>query len=124
MHAGCAGWSSELNLNPNFQLLGAVQSRSPMKKEAQRGKASWGTTSLRQVCYRGLAEVGDEATFGKIRILLLEELLWKQKSRNDRLIAGDNNTKFFHTSTIVRRRRTKIESLMNDEGVWVDDRWN
>lgn len=32
---------------------------------------------------------------------------------------GDKNTKFFHSSTIVRRRRNKIDALMNEEGDWV-----
>lgn len=52
-------------------------------------------------------------------ILLQEELLWLQKSRNDWLKVGDPNTNFFHTSTLVRRRN-KIEESMNDDGVWVE----
>lgn len=55
-------------------------------------------------------------------ILLQEELLWKQKSRNDWLKEGDGNTKFFHTSTLVRRRRNKIEALQNARGEWIEDK--
>lgn len=44
-----------------------------------------------------------------------------QKSRVDWLRMGDNNTKFFHTTTLVRRRRNRVDSLMNEEGVWVSD---
>ena len=40
-----------------------------------------------------------------------EELFWKQKSRNNWLKEGDRNTYFFHLSTIISRRKNKIEGL-------------
>src|SRR4051812_25520058 len=43
-------------------------------------------------------------------ILMQKELIWKQKSRIDWLRAGDKNTKLFHISTIIRRRRNRVES--------------
>lgn len=49
-------------------------------------------------------------------ILLQEEMLWLHKSFVEWLKSGDNNTKFFHTSTVVRRRRYKIHMLLDDEG--------
>lgn len=55
-------------------------------------------------------------------ILLQEESLWSQKSRVDWLRAGDENTKYFHTSTLIGRRRNKILALKNDEDQWVEDR--
>lgn len=41
---------------------------------------------------------------------------------NDWLKAGDDNTRFFHTCTFTRRRRNKIESLKNEERIWVEDK--
>lgn len=43
-------------------------------------------------------------------MLLKEELLWKQKLRQDWLKSGDGNIKYFHTSTFIRRRHNKVES--------------
>lgn len=54
-------------------------------------------------------------------MLLQEEVLWMQKSPVDWLRLGDKNTKFFHTTTLVRRRRNRVETLMNDEGALLTD---
>ena len=54
--------------------------------------------------------------------LLRNEILWKQKSREVWLKEGDKNSKFFHFSTIIRRRRNSIDALKNDSGEWITDR--
>lgn len=43
-----------------------------------------------------------------------------QKSRMDWLRMGDKNTKF-HTPTMIRRMRNRVDMLKNDESVWVED---
>lgn len=48
-----------------------------------------------------------------------EEIYWKQRSRLNWLQAGDANTKFFHLSTLHRRQRNRIESLLNSEGACI-----
>jgi hypothetical protein len=57
-------------------------------------------------------------------LLLQEETLWKQKSRDTRLTYFDLNTKFFHTSTVIRRRSNAINFLQTREGGWLSDRAN
>ena len=43
-----------------------------------------------------------------------EEMLWRQKSGTKFLAAVDLNTKFFHLTTIIkRRRRSAIDFLKN-----------
>ncbi|XP_057445015.1 uncharacterized protein LOC130737280 [Lotus japonicus] len=49
-------------------------------------------------------------------VLKQEELLWFQKSREQSFLLGDRNTKYFHTQTIVRRRRSRIHSLALPSG--------
>lgn len=44
-------------------------------------------------------------------VLHHEELLWKQKAKCDWLKLGDQNTKFFHTCTLQRRKNNRITYL-------------
>jgi hypothetical protein len=54
------------------------------------------------------------------KILSQEEMLGYQKSRENWVKYGNRNTKFFHTQTIIRRRRNKISGL-NVENIWCTD---
>ncbi|XP_061343725.1 uncharacterized protein LOC133289741 [Gastrolobium bilobum] len=54
-------------------------------------------------------------------ILIKEELIWFQRSRNQWLKYGDKNSKFFHSSTVSRRRHNRIVTLKNEQGKWVSD---
>ncbi|KAL7205921.1 hypothetical protein ACSBR2_018771 [Camellia fascicularis] len=48
--------------------------------------------------------------------LFQEEILWYQKSQNKWLTMGDSNTKFFHISTLNKRRKLKIQVLKDGNG--------
>lgn len=54
-------------------------------------------------------------------VLVQEELIWMQKSRCLRLQFGDRNTSFFHTATLVRRKRNRFEALVGDDGSLITD---
>jgi ribonuclease HI len=54
-------------------------------------------------------------------ILKLEEDFWALKSRVGWAVEGDRNTKFFHTTTLVRRRYNKIVRIRNNMGDWIVD---
>ncbi|KAH0987413.1 hypothetical protein GBA52_014590 [Prunus armeniaca] len=45
-----------------------------------------------------------------------EDSYWKQRSRILWLNDGDRNTKFFHTSTAIRRNRNRISRILGDDG--------
>ena len=51
-----------------------------------------------------------------------EDLKWKQKSRELWAKEGDRNTRFFHLSTLVRRRRNHINEIKLEDGSWINTR--
>jgi hypothetical protein len=55
-------------------------------------------------------------------LLIQEESLWKNKSREVWFTCKDLNTKFFHTSTIIKRRRNAIDFLKLPSGIWSSER--
>lgn len=55
------------------------------------------------------------------KVLEQEELFWFQKSRENWIVSGDRNTKFYLASALVRRSRNKIEALKDDNGNWVTE---
>lgn len=54
-------------------------------------------------------------------MLLQEEMIWRQRARTEWLRCGDNNTKFFHMSTLIIRKRNRIEVLQDDHEAWIED---
>lgn len=55
------------------------------------------------------------------KVLYQEDILWYQKSRCKWLKYGDMNTKFFHGTTVFRRKRQRVEALQDSNGTWVND---
>ena len=51
--------------------------------------------------------------------MVRNEILWKQKSRELWLREGDKNSKFFHLSTVIQRKKNHIEAIKNDSGKWL-----
>ncbi|CAL1384119.1 unnamed protein product [Linum trigynum] len=49
-------------------------------------------------------------------ILLQEEFIWKQRSKNYWLKHGDKNTKFFHRRASDRRSKNMIKKLKDEDG--------
>ncbi|XP_025704008.1 uncharacterized protein [Arachis hypogaea] len=55
------------------------------------------------------------------QILNQEELLWLQKSRQQWIVDGDRNTKFYHTKTAIRRQKNRILKLRRGDGSWCEE---
>ncbi|XP_061368719.1 uncharacterized protein LOC133311659 [Gastrolobium bilobum] len=53
-------------------------------------------------------------------ILDQDEQLWHQKSKGDWIRDGDRNTRFYHTSTLIRRKRNKVLKLQDEAGHWIN----
>lgn len=56
--------------------------------------------------------------------LLGEEIMWKNKSRVTWLTMPDLNTRYFHLTTLIRRRRNVIEYLKTPNSTWLDSQQN
>ncbi|KAF7844864.1 reverse transcriptase [Senna tora] len=54
-------------------------------------------------------------------LLAIEEDFWAAKSRMDWLKLGDSNTKFFHNSVLINRRRNRISGLKDSAGNWISN---
>jgi hypothetical protein len=54
--------------------------------------------------------------------LLQNKIIWRQKSRELWLKEGDKNSRFFHTSTIIRRRKNSVDLIRGDDGEWILDK--
>lgn len=53
------------------------------------------------------------------RVLLMLERFWFQRSRINWAMFGDANTKFFHSTAVVRKRRNLIRSIQRADGSWL-----
>ena len=53
-----------------------------------------------------------------------EDIKWKQKSRELWLKEGDHNSKFFHASTIIRRRKNNIAEIKLENGNYIYEKEN
>lgn len=72
--------------------------------------------SLEKSVSEGMLRLERKLKLERQELLQQEEILWLQNSRIDWLKQCDSNTIFFRTSTLVRRRRNRVESLLNDQG--------
>ena len=54
-------------------------------------------------------------------VLKQEELLLFQRSREEWIISGDRNTKFYHASTQIRKNKNKIHTLKSTNGQGVTE---
>ncbi|CAB4268374.1 unnamed protein product [Prunus armeniaca] len=134
-HEGCKDvvvhrWAKELRGSKCDQVHGKLI-------WFQKGLLDWKRREWRnsQVCIDALrtelrAEyqktVFDSSTVKELEFKLLsalkeEEIYWKLKSRVQWLTEGDKNTKFFHTTTLARRRRNLMKGLEDEFGQWQDD---
>lgn len=90
-----------------FKKMRSLWNRLEGIKRMMMMSPSNGLIKLERKLARSLNEVLEE-----------EQMLWLQKSRTDFLLDGDRNTRFFHLSTIIRRKVNHVLALKNDDGEW------
>jgi hypothetical protein len=55
-------------------------------------------------------------------LLIKEESFWRSNSRETLLKCKDLNTKFYHSTTLIRRRSNVVNFLKTNEGACLSDR--
>ena len=68
-------------------------------------------------CYARVVRLKKEIS----KLLVREELMWKQRSRSLWLQEGDNNTRYFHSRASHRFRRNRIDNLEDANGELCSD---
>uniref|UniRef100_A0A803P5R9 Reverse transcriptase domain-containing protein n=1 Tax=Cannabis sativa TaxID=3483 RepID=A0A803P5R9_CANSA len=124
-------WASQYHHNPmiNFnRKLKATREKlktcnrlqfKEVKKQVQTATDSLKKTEMENPINGHAVE---EAKMQLKEALLREEIHWKQKSRVQWLQEGDMCSKFFISSTVVRRRRNYIQCIKDSrDGVWIRD---
>lgn len=51
-----------------------------------------------------------------------EEDYWKQRCKDDFFKLGDRNTRYFHNKANFKKKRTQIDTLQNNLGIWLSSR--
>ncbi|XP_058784794.1 uncharacterized protein LOC131659630 [Vicia villosa] len=93
------------------------------------GKEQRYTLSLHMAAMEAARSANDERAAARFieaqreynKILIQEEIFWKQRAKMHWLQYGDSNTKFFHRSATVRKRFKRIDSLMDETGAVVKE---
>lgn len=55
-------------------------------------------------------------------LLTQEKTFWRQRSKENWLRLGDQNTKFFHQKANRRQRRNRLHGLFDEAGNWHKDK--
>ncbi|KAE8702100.1 hypothetical protein F3Y22_tig00110503pilonHSYRG00817 [Hibiscus syriacus] len=77
--------------------------------------------ALNVIYSRRLVELHSKLKSELEEVLQNEESLWFQNSRNQWILQGDKNTKFFHACTMMRRWYNYVGALKTSDGNWVSD---
>ena len=98
----------------NKEVFGRVETR---KNQALKNIAQWDTIgAVRTVTQSEIDRKTIELEEFK-RWALLEEIMWRHKSRENWLKEGDGNTKFFHKMANSHIKHSEMTGLKID-GVW------
>nr|GMD68491.1 ribonuclease H [Ipomoea batatas] len=76
-------------------------------------------TRLSVAFHRGLAKLEKKLALEYQEILYQEELLWYQRSRENWITSGDQNTTYYHVATAINRACKTITRLQDDNGDWI-----
>jgi hypothetical protein len=101
----------------NHEVFGNIFKRKKRVESRLKGVQKY----LENVDSRRHVQLEKELQQEYNHILYQEEMHWYQKSREQWVKFGDKNSAFFHTQTVIRRKRNKIHKLQLPNGLWSTD---
>lgn len=108
-HSQAAAWNRECCGNIFHQKRRIMARMEGIDKKLEEGQN------------RGLEKLRTKLWQEYQDILVHEDGFWYQRARQDLLKFGDRNTRYFHTSAVIRKRRNNIVMLEDDQGAQVVD---
>jgi hypothetical protein len=103
---GLSSWSRTSFGNVKFRIREVERLLKQAEEISMQGRDHHRVSLLRQELHSLLAK---------------EERLWRQRSRENWLQAGDRNTRYFHCRATQRQRRNRVTRLRSSDGQWTSN---
>lgn len=131
-----SSWGEHVQGNSATTLSSKLKRLKPLRKAFHRQNfnnlsgrvalAKVHLSKIQELCFRFpqdhyLSDLEKDLVQQYCALLSAEESYKKQKSRVSWLALGDKNTRFFHQKMNAHRARNTILSLVNDQGVRLED---
>ncbi|XP_070660612.1 uncharacterized protein [Malus domestica] len=128
-----AGWSTSCHGSPMFQVMEKI-------KATRVQLLKWVKSSERSIPWEIIVtEDKLQTLFGKPftkttiaqrhdlytrlhSLLAQEEAFWQQRSKENWLCLGDQNTKYFHQRATRKQRRNELHGLFDEDGQWQESK--
>lgn len=125
-------WGIQIRGSSPFQVIGCIMNvKLAFKKwnkqifgrvQEQIAEVSGQIEGI-QSCYASPESVDKENKLQGVldNLYRKEQLLWKEKSKETWMEEGDQNSRFFHLSTIIRRRINYMDAILDNNQEAVSD---
>ncbi|GAA0158178.1 hypothetical protein LIER_15272 [Lithospermum erythrorhizon] len=99
-----------------LRMRGGITGLSKQKYVRRRLRIGWRLSSMLVVRKNQLDFLSSLAPSNGVSLEREHDVAWEEKEKH--LKEGDKNTRFFHASAMIRRRRNLLLGLEDSEGVW------
>jgi hypothetical protein len=127
-----AAWEEPVRGSASYRLMRRIQRAAKGLRKWNRENFGWCNTRIEEIKQKLVEYQRVEPSTQNIfhlnnlqqeldEWLVRQEVIWHQKSREIWLEEGDKNTKFFHLSTVIRRRANNIDRIKLEDDNWLTE---
>uniref|UniRef100_A0A2N9FR65 Reverse transcriptase domain-containing protein n=1 Tax=Fagus sylvatica TaxID=28930 RepID=A0A2N9FR65_FAGSY len=127
-----AAWEEPVRGSASYRLMRRIQRAAKGLRKWNRENFGWCNTRIEEIKQKLVEYQRVEPSTQNISHLInlqqeldewlvRQEVIWRQKSREIWLEEGDKNTKFFHLSTVIRRRANNIDRIKLEDDNWLTE---